>query len=184
MGKTDIEVLNKINEGICKWCNKNFILRKQDLKKGYSLFCGKECYDNYQRRNHKIHKCKVCSTLFLFRKGQKRYFSNISTCSKECENEYRSINKKNNLNPNWKGDNVGSGSLHEWVHKHKIRPLLCEKCHTNKVRDLHNIDGKYTRNLSSWIWLCRKCHMITDNRINMRDKYGRMSGMSPKNTCA
>lgn len=36
-----------------------------------------------------------------------------------------------------------------------------------KKRDLYlkwaNLDGKYTRNLTTWKWLCRSCHLRMDN---------------------
>jgi hypothetical protein len=59
----------------------------------------------------------------------------------------------------WKGDAVGLTALHDWVHLRLPRPDACQKCGvTGKPLDLHNIDKKYTRDLSQWIYLCKKCH--------------------------
>ena len=59
----------------------------------------------------------------------------------------------------WKGDAVGLTALHDWVHLRLPRPDACQKCGvTGKPLDLHNINKKYTRDLSQWIYLCKKCH--------------------------
>lgn len=79
-----------------------------------------------------------------------------------------------NSNGQWKGDNVGYSSLHEWVTKHKPKTALCENCKKNKSYDLANISGKYKRDLNDFEWLCRKCHMVKDNRIkNLRRGNGK-----------
>jgi hypothetical protein len=59
----------------------------------------------------------------------------------------------------WKGDAVGLTALHDWIRLRLPRPDACQKCGvTGKPLDLHNIDKKYTRDLSQWIYLCKKCH--------------------------
>jgi hypothetical protein len=68
-------------------------------------------------------------------------------------------------NPAWKGDDVTYGSLHDYIRWHKPKPDLCENCKGNHPRDLHNIPGTYKRNLEDWVWLCRSCHMIEDERL-------------------
>ena len=35
---------------------------------------------------------------------------------------------KEELNPNWKGDNAGYGSKHDWIKLHFGKPSLCENC--------------------------------------------------------
>lgn len=74
-------------------------------------------------------------------------------------------------NPQWKGDEVGYTSLHEWVKNRKLKPLLCECCNKNKSYDLANISQEYKRDLSDWEWLCRRCHMRKDGRINNLKQY-------------
>lgn len=69
-------------------------------------------------------------------------------------------------NPNWQGDNVKYAALHEWVRSHKTQPSLCEECKLNPPYDLANISQEYHRDLDDWRWLCRKCHMISDERLN------------------
>ena len=76
-----------------------------------------------------------------------------------------SIERMADKNPNWKGDKVGNNSLHQWINNHKIKPELCENCKLVPPHDLANISGKYLRDLKDWIYLCRKCHMVSDNRL-------------------
>lgn len=45
------------------------------------------------------------------------------------------------------------------------KPDLCPKCHIRPAIDLAN-KGIYDRNLSNWEWLCRKCHMESDGRLD------------------
>ena len=64
----------------------------------------------------------------------------------------------------WRGDEVGLISLHEWVAKRIPKPEVCPKCSLRPVIDLAN-KGVYDRNLANWEWLCRKCHMLSDGRL-------------------
>jgi len=66
-------------------------------------------------------------------------------------------------NPMWKGDKVGYSALHEWVHKKLAKPLACNLCSEVKPLDLANKSGEYKRDLTDWIWLCRKCHVKYDH---------------------
>jgi hypothetical protein len=74
---------------------------------------------------------------------------------------------KSHKNGQWKGNTVGYSALHEWVKNRKPKPQTCENCHTVTPLDLANISQRYTRDLTDWEWLCRKCHMTKDGR---RDK--------------
>jgi hypothetical protein len=69
-------------------------------------------------------------------------------------------------NSNWQGDNVGYGSLHRWVIRRLPKPEICPSCNKRKAHDLAN-RGIYDRNLKNWEWLCRKCHMQSDGRLNI-----------------
>lgn len=69
-------------------------------------------------------------------------------------------------NPNWKGDNVGYGALHDWIKKWYGEPRKCEDCNTTDAikYDWANISGKYLRDRKDWKYLCRKCHHKMDDR--------------------
>ncbi len=68
-------------------------------------------------------------------------------------------------NPQWKGDNVGYDALHGWVRLRLPKPDNCQRCGVTIPYDLANISGEYTRDLTDWWWLCRRCHMESDDRL-------------------
>ena len=82
-----------------------------------------------------------------------------------------SINRKNEGNVMWKGDNVGYKSLHIWIKDHKPKPKLCEDCKKVSPYDLANISGEYKRDIKDFKWVCRSCHMKEDGRINNLKQY-------------
>lgn len=70
----------------------------------------------------------------------------------------------------WKGNDVSYNSLHRWVKVRIPKPKLCPMCEVRKAMDLANVSHvynpeTYNRDLSNWKWLCRKCHMTTDGRL-------------------
>jgi hypothetical protein len=73
----------------------------------------------------------------------------------------------------WKGDDVGLNSLHEWVEHRLPRPYFCKKCERLGSVDLCNISGKYLRDLTDWEYLCRRCHMLSDGRMNNLVQYSK-----------
>lgn len=82
-----------------------------------------------------------------------------------------SLSKMASNNPQWKGDdNLHMTSLHEWVRNHFSKPDRCQQCNHSYPNDLSNISPKYdpttyNRDLKNWLWLCRRCHMISDGRL-------------------
>lgn len=78
-----------------------------------------------------------------------------------------SLSKLSEKNPLWKGDNAGYYAIHAWIRKRLPKPELCVKCNQRKAYDLSNTGHTYKRKLSDWEWLCRKCHMIKDDRYNL-----------------
>lgn len=74
--------------------------------------------------------------------------------------------RRGSNNPNWKGEKVGMDGLHWRMRKIVPRPLLCQCCNKVKPIDLANISQKYLEVISDWEWLCRKCHMTKDGRMD------------------
>ena len=96
-------------------------------------------------------------------------------CSiKALRHKAKKLNIKRNVygknNPNWKGDKVGYGGLHDYIRSHKTKPKLCGCCKEKPPFDLANISGNYTRDLNDWEWICRKCHMEKDKRLKRLKK--------------
>lgn len=75
----------------------------------------------------------------------------------------RNFNEDNGM---WKGDVVGLSALHGWVKRRKLKSDFCESCKVAKTEDLANISQEYKRDINDFEWLCRKCHMLKDRRIN------------------
>lgn len=73
------------------------------------------------------------------------------------------IGPKNGM---WKGNEVSYTSLHEWINNNKPKSKLCENCGIKRPYDLANILGEYKRDISDYEWLCRRCHMIKDGRLD------------------
>ena len=88
-----------------------------------------------------------------------------------------SICKMGELNPNWKGDIVkyvrvsSYLKLHRYMNKIIPKPELCSCCGKMPPYDLSNINGDYTRDPDGWEWICRKCHLLKDGRINNLRSY-------------
>lgn len=66
--------------------------------------------------------------------------------------------------PGWKGDQVGLGSLHDWVRRHRGTPSECEHCgKTEGLFQWANKSGEYKRDLADWLRLCVPCHFKYDD---------------------
>ena len=108
--------------------------------------------------------CIICSKKFQTTLTEvKRGGGNC--CSRQCwYQHHQEIVKREQDSPNWKGDNVGKGGLHNWVKRHLGKPCFCEHCKTTKAKQFEwaNKSQTYKRDLSDWIRLCRSCHAKYD----------------------
>ena len=70
------------------------------------------------------------------------------------------------LNPEWKGDDVGYRGLHKWVERHLGKPSTCEGCGKTNLSGhlIHwaNKSKNYKRLITDWVRLCTKCHGAFD----------------------
>lgn len=82
------------------------------------------------------------------------------------------IGNTGDSNGMWKGDNLANMvALHQWVRRHLPEPELCQICNQSPPYDLANTTGNYTRDFNNWQYLCRRCHMDCDGRMNNLIKY-------------
>lgn len=129
-------------------------------------------------------RCVVCNSIFFV--NNRYQLARNKSCSKLClgkiigeSNKKRtgwnhSQEVKQRLskirtgakNPNWKGDNVSYNALHEYIKRHFPKTEKCQNCKNKKPYDLANISQEYKREIGDWKWLCRKCHMMEDGRMN------------------
>lgn len=74
--------------------------------------------------------------------------------------------RKGSAHWNWKGDNVGYASLHEWMRTNYGAPTSCENCGSKmNLEWASKIRGVYTRNRQDWLWLCCSCHKTHDGIV-------------------
>lgn len=67
-------------------------------------------------------------------------------------------------NPMWGKlkKNPSYPAIHDYVRKRLKKPNCCEHCGEVKKLDMANKSQEYKRDLSDWMWLCRKCHQNYD----------------------
>jgi hypothetical protein len=132
------------------------------------------------RNNNIQRKCAFCHKVFhpfYSTDGVKTGIFCSSLCSKKYpfseERKSRlSISRTGAKNPMWKGDKASYYCYHEWARNHKVKSEYCELCGckraVNRNLDLANLSGMYLRDVNDYKWLCRRCHMIFDNRLFYR----------------
>jgi len=132
----------------------------------------------FVKGGHKNPKSYTWGKGFTNRKGLtkendesvKRQSIKISKILKRLYTEGKRIPKSENPkirgenHPNWKGDNIGYGGVHDWIRKKYGTPSKCEECGTTESKRFEwaNITGNYNRDIKNWKRLCVKCHRIRD----------------------
>ena len=80
---------------------------------------------------------------------------------------------RGNKHPRWKGGIAWYATVHFWIAKN-VKKIKCEYCGTPNRKTktgnrsyLHNanISGKYLYDISDWIVLCSRCHIIFDKKM-------------------
>lgn len=105
------------------------------------------------------------------------------SCSKACANIYRKKKpagykcpkgaeaKMGSKNPQFGKikDNPSYEALHHYIHKRldPTKPKYCEHCRLEKKLELANKSHEYKRDITDWLWLCKKCH----HKYDGADKY-------------
>lgn len=142
--------------------------------------------------------CKQCGAIITKKASHSMlaWTDRVKYCSKECskkntyfgrvgwepwsksqkgvhlspESEFKKGQTMGVNNINWKGDEVGYFSLHNWMGRAYGRPSLCEDCGlTDPTRKYQwaNISHKYLRDRLDWKRLCIPCH----RKMDMEDGY-------------
>jgi hypothetical protein len=158
----------------CIECQAEFVTKPSYPKKVYcSISCSKKGKRNPKwKYETPIYICITCSNSFSPKchPERKRKYCGIK-CSIPSKIGLNNPNYKGKYavkgenNPNWKGDNVGIDALHTYIRKMLPIPEFCQICNKAKPYDLANISNKYKRDIIDWEWLCRKCHMTKDGRL-------------------
>jgi hypothetical protein len=155
----------------CLYCNDEFITNRDKAR-----FCSRSCFSKksighpfFGGTNKGMHwKIKDTSKMRLSRIGKKH-----------TEEAKRKMGKTKiaEKNPEWKGDEAGYSSIHNWVRRWKKIPEYCEFCGKEGKKNGRNwniqqanIDHNYRRVLDDYIALCDSCHKKYDRQNNL-NKY-------------
>lgn len=139
----------------CLHCGKLFIVIAINWKIKNRKYCSKNCQANYFRLNPLKHNEEYKRAMSKRMLGEKNPM-------------YKKYNEEHSC---WKGENIKYEQVHKWVKKYKPKPEFCENCKAVKPVDLANISQEYHRDVNDFKWLCRKCHMTEDGRLNNLSKY-------------
>lgn len=109
-----------------------------------------------------IRHCAACGKPFeASTRHRKKTFCSLR-CSKTGDN-----------NPSYKKNNdISRNRLHRRIESIMGRPDKCSLCGATGAVDLANISNEYKNDVSDWEWLCRKCHMSKDGRLEATRKRG------------
>ena len=120
--------------------------------------------DSRQAWGEWMWECKCICGKFI----EKRIGQLTTGDSKSCgcmKSEMLSLGRLNEKNSQWKGDKVGYTAIHNYIKRRLPKTKMCQCCWKIPPYDLANISNQYKRDLKDWEWLCRKCHMIKDGRM-------------------
>ena len=164
----------------CFNCGAPFKVYKYRLLKGHNFYC-KECYPSIRKKilSSNAHLGREASIIRITAHGlsdKQRFaliFGRIRRKKKVKSNIQQKTRPKkrvrgydSNRNSNWKGDNVSYRSLHKWVERWLGKPTICQFCNKDFLgREIHwaNVSGRYLRDVSDWMRLCKKCHKKFDD---------------------
>ena len=76
-------------------------------------------------------------------------------------------------NPNWKGESVGYGSLHQWLNDNYPRSGVCEQCGQAARTSYSLIHGRsYSRDRGNYREQCYPCHNAYDGCLHRGPRNG------------
>ena len=130
----------------CEACGKSFSLIKQD-KHRTPRFCSHRCYADSIRGK-----------------------PNNRVVSPEQREHARQMGLSNR-GKFWSGmgDMVGYQGVHDWMKRRAGKPIVCTHCGKfGRGIEWANISGKYQRDTSDWMGLCRRCHVRYDHKFPKR----------------
>jgi hypothetical protein len=119
----------------CIECKNEFLRYK--VKNRPQIFCSRKCY-----LHSKLHSERVSKQL---------------------------TGMKGERNRGWKGDNVSYKGLHRWITLNygSAKQYPCAHCNGKRGKsrmNWANLDGKYSRDISTWAPLCKLCHGDYDKK--------------------
>ena len=143
----------------CKKCGNPFYAKPFHIKKGYGIFCSRNCsYESM--KNGKYVTCFTCeksiykTALQITRAKSKKYF-----CDKSCQTRWRNKEFSGEKHKNWAG---GFSVFRDILIRSNVS-AICAKCGVQDLRVLavHHIDRNHKNNKKENLqWLCHNCHHL------------------------
>jgi hypothetical protein len=143
----------------CELCQKEFISRKDQLRR----FCSKEC-SSLDRRKREISTCANCNIEFETKLScQKASKSGFRFCSRACKDKAQCIGGIKEIMPPHFGTGKSSRAYRNLYRQlTQNENLCCLRCSYNEFEcgiDIHHIDRDRNNNvLENLIALCAPCH--------------------------
>jgi hypothetical protein len=152
-----------MTETICVYCKKVYRVKRYRVE--VAKYCSYKCYWENKKGNvlpnsgqfqagHRLNKGKPRPDMV----GNK-----LSVGRTPHNKDKREGNKVRYLLI----ENNTYDSLHYWVRKHNGKPSFCEECNSTKNVEWANKSGKYLKDLTDWIRLCRTCHRKHDSALRL-----------------
>jgi hypothetical protein len=143
----------------CKICGNKFYPRPSHVKKGWGIYCSRNCKNIGTRVRQKFF-CSICNkelmktTTQISHSKSKKFF-----CSKSCQTKWRNTEY---IGIRHKGFKDGSNIYQSILKRHKI-PQICNLCGEKDIRVLttHHIDENHKNNdIKNLAYLCHNCHSL------------------------
>jgi hypothetical protein len=143
----------------CKICKTEFYPRPSHVKKGWGIYCSRNCKNIGTRIRQKVF-CYICNkelqktvTQINHSKSGK-YF-----CDKSCQTKWRNREYVGGKHKGFKDGN----SVYQSILRREGGSQICGFCGETDVRVLstHHVDENHKNNdLKNLAWLCRNCHTL------------------------
>jgi len=143
----------------CKICNKKFAAKPSHIRKGWGIYCSRNCKIIASRVRSEV-TCFICGKNLLKTATQlKRSKSGKYFCNKSCQTIWRNSQFVGPKHSNFK---TGRRAYSSILNRHKVEQR-CGLCRTKDIRVLntHHVDENHrNNNIGNLAWLCHNCHHL------------------------
>ncbi len=143
----------------CKICRTKFSPRPSHVKKGWGIYCSRDC-KNIGTQVRQCVFCFICKKKLLKTATQINHSkSGKYFCSKSCQTKWRNTEYIGSKHTNYKN----GSTTYRGILKRCGIPEICDLCGEKDARVLviHHVDENHKNNCASNLaWLCHNCHSL------------------------